>query len=107
MSYNKPIKKIAIVGTGVIGASWAAQYLAKGFDVVATDPAPNAEANLRKYVDEAWPDLTDIGLSQGGSRDRLSFTADMEKALSQADLVQENGPELPDFKMKLYADMDD
>ena len=54
MSYDKPIHRIAIVGTGVIGASWAAQYLARGFDVVATDPAPNAEANLRKYVDEAW-----------------------------------------------------
>jgi carnitine 3-dehydrogenase len=107
MSYNKPIKKIAIVGTGVIGASWAAQYLAKGFDVVATDPAPNAEAALRKYVEEAWSDLTDIGLSQGASRDRLSFTADMKKALSQADLVQENGPERPDFKMKLYAEMDE
>src|ERR1700749_4125076 len=107
MSYNKPIKRIAIVGTGVIGASWAAEYLAKGFDVVATDPAPNAEAALRKYVDEAWSDLTDIGLSQGASRDRLSFTTDMKKALSQADLVQENGPERPDFKMKLYAEMDD
>ena len=57
MSYDKPIRRIAIVGTGVIGASWAAQYLARGFDVVATDPAPNAEANLRKYVDEAWPAL--------------------------------------------------
>ena len=57
MSYDKPIHRIAIVGTGVIGASWAAQYLARGFDVVATDPAPNAEANLRKYVDDAWPVL--------------------------------------------------
>ena len=74
MTFNKPIRRIAIVGTGVIGASWAAQYLARGFDVVATDPAPNAEANLRKYVDEAWPQLTDIGLSPGASRDRLSFT---------------------------------
>src|SRR6476660_5563066 len=107
MSYNKPIKRIAIVGTGVIGASWAAQYLARGFDVVATDPAPNAEANLRKYVDEAWPDLTNIGLSKGASRDRLSFTTNMKEALSEADLVQENGPERPDFKMKLYADMDE
>ena len=52
MSYNKPIHHIAIVGTGVIGARWAAEYLARGFDVVATDPAPNAEANLRKYVDD-------------------------------------------------------
>jgi carnitine 3-dehydrogenase len=107
MSYNKPIKRIAIVGTGVIGASWAAQYLARGFDVVATDPGPNAEANLRKYVDEAWPDLTSIGLSKGASRDRLSFTPNMKDAVSQADLVQENAPERPDFKMKLYADMDD
>src|SRR5260221_154174 len=106
MSYNKPIRRIAIVGTGVIGASWAAQYLARGFDVIATDPAPNAEANLRQYVDEAWPALTDVGLSPGASRDRLSFTANMKDALSQADLVQENGPERPDFKMKLFADMD-
>src|SRR6266576_3094253 len=107
MSFDKAIHRIAIVGTGVIGASWAAQYLARGFDVIATDPAPNAEANLRQYIDEAWPALTDIGLSPGASRDRLSFTTNMKEALSQADLVQENGPERPDFKMKLFADMDD
>src|SRR6201982_1488139 len=107
MSYNKPIKRIAIVGTGVIGASWAAEYLARGFDVIATDPGPNAEANLRKYIDEAWKDLTRIGLAKGASRDRLTFTTDMKKALSQADFVQENGPERPDFKSKLYAEMDE
>ncbi len=107
MAYDKPIHRIAIVGTGVIGASWAALYLARGFDVVATDPAPNAEANLRKYVDDAWKVLTSIGLSTGASRDRLGFTTDMKKALSGTDFVQENGPERPDFKMKLFADMDD
>src|SRR6476646_6874644 len=107
MSYDKPIHRVAIVGTGVIGASWAAQYLACGFDVVATDPALNAEANLRKYVDEAWEQLEAIGLSAGASRKRLSFTTDMKKALSNADLVQENGPERPDFKIKLFADMDE
>jgi 3-hydroxyacyl-CoA dehydrogenase len=106
MSFDKPIRRIAIVGTGVIGASWAAQYLARGFDVVATDPAPNAEANLRKYVDDAWVVLNSIGLSPGASRDRLEFTADMKKALTNADFVQENGPERVDFKIKLYADMD-
>jgi 3-hydroxyacyl-CoA dehydrogenase len=106
MNFDKPIRRIAIVGTGVIGASWAAQYLARGFDVVATDPAPNAEANLRKYVDDAWTVLNSIGLSPGASRDRLEFTADMQKALAKADFVQENGPERVDFKIKLYADMD-
>jgi 3-hydroxyacyl-CoA dehydrogenase len=107
MSFNKPVRRIAIVGTGVIGASWAAEYLARGFDVVATDPGPNAEANLHKYVDEAWEQLEAIGLSPGASRDRLTFTPDMKAALAQADLVQENAPERPEFKMKLFADMDD
>jgi 3-hydroxyacyl-CoA dehydrogenase len=107
MSFNKPVRRIAIVGTGVIGASWVAQYLARGFEVIATDPAPNAEANLRKYVEEAWPALTDIGLSPGASRDRLVFTSTMNKALGQADFVQENGPERPDFKIKLFAEIDD
>jgi len=106
MSLDKPIHRIAIVGTGVIGASWAAYYLARGFDVVATDPAPNAEANLRRYVDEAWPLLTSLGLSDGASRDRLTFTTNMQQALGDADFVQENGPERPDFKAKLFAQMD-
>ena len=106
MSFNKPIRRIAIVGTGVIGASWAAQYLARGFDVIATDPAPNAEANLRKYVDEAWGQLEAIGLSPGAARDRLTFTPDMKAALAQADFVQENAPERPEFKIKLFADID-
>ena len=58
MSLNQPVHRIAIVGTGVIGASWAAYYLARGIDVVATDPGPRAEADLRKHVDDAWPLLT-------------------------------------------------
>jgi 3-hydroxyacyl-CoA dehydrogenase len=106
MAYDKPIHRIAIVGTGVIGASWAALYLARGLSVVATDPAPNAAANLRRYIDAAWKDLTVIGLSPNASRDRLEFTLDMKKALDGADFVQENGPERQDFKIKLFADMD-
>src|SRR6476660_7977651 len=107
MSLDKPVRCVAVVGTGVIGASWAAQYLARGLDVVATDPAPNAEANLRKYVDEAWEQLEEIGLSAGASRDRLTFTTDMGQALAEADFVQENGPERRNFKIKLFADMDE
>jgi carnitine 3-dehydrogenase len=107
MSFNKPIGRVAVVGTGAIGASWAAQYLARGFDVVATDPAPNSEASLRKYVDDAWEQLKVIGLSDGATRDRLTFTSDLREALSQADFVQENGPERQDLKIKLFADMDD
>jgi 3-hydroxyacyl-CoA dehydrogenase len=106
VSLNKPVRRIAIVGTGVIGASWAALYLARGFDVVATDPAPNAEANLRQYIDAAWKDLIVLGLSLKASPDHLEFTLNMKQALSEADFVQENGPERQDFKIKLFADMD-
>ena len=106
MSLNKQVRRIAIVGTGVIGASWTAQYLARGFDVIATNPNPNAESNLRKYIDAAWKELSTIGLSPGATRDRLTFTSNMNEALSNADLVQENAPERPDFKIKLFAEMD-
>src|ERR1700727_242075 len=106
MAKKKQIQNITIVGTGVIGASWAALYLARGLNVIATDPAPNAEANLHRFVDAAWKDLQVIGLSPDASREHLQFTSDMKKALSNADLVQENGPERQDFKIKLFADMD-
>src|SRR5437588_8044 len=99
MTFNKPIRRIAIVGTGVIGASWAAYYLARGFDVVATDPVATAEANLRKYVDDVWPALSRPAVAAGASRDRLTFTSTMRHALENADFVQENAPERPDFKI--------
>jgi 3-hydroxyacyl-CoA dehydrogenase len=107
MSSRKPIREISIVGTGVIGASWAAFFLAKGLDVVATDVAPNAEASLRRFIEDAWPALDRLGLSAGASPMRLVFTADLAEAVKGADLVQENGPERIDFKKKLYGQLDE
>src|SRR6478672_189712 len=106
MSDIKPIRRIAIVGTGVIGASWSALFLAKGLEVVATDPALGAEERLREFVAAAWPALTRLGLSPGASQSKLSFNADLAEALKDVDLVQENGPERLDFKQKLYGQMD-
>jgi 3-hydroxyacyl-CoA dehydrogenase len=107
MTTTKPIRRVAIIGTGVIGASWAAQYLAKGLDVVATDIAPDAEAALRKFVKAAWPALERLGLAPGASQERLKFTADLAEALVGVDLVQENGPERLEFKQKLYKQLDE
>src|SRR6202522_365432 len=107
MSQDKPIRRIAIIGTGVIGASWSALYLAKGLEVVATDIAPNAEAALKRFVDAAWPALKRLGLAPGASQSKLSFTPKIEAAVSGADLVQENGPERLDFKQKLYGQLDE
>jgi 3-hydroxyacyl-CoA dehydrogenase len=107
MSQKKPIRRIAMIGTGVIGASWSALFLAKGLDVVATDVAPGAEAALRHFVATAWPALQRLGLASGASQSRLSFTAALADAVKDVDLVQENGPERIDFKQKLYGQLDE
>jgi 3-hydroxyacyl-CoA dehydrogenase len=107
MTDTKPIRRIAIIGTGVIGASWTAQFLAKGLEVVATDVAPDAEWSLRRFVTAAWPALERLGLAPGASQSRLTFTGNLPIAVAGADLVQENGPERIDFKKKLYRQLDE
>ncbi len=103
----RSINKVAIIGTGVIGASWAALFLAKGLEVAATDIAPDAEASLKHFIEAAWPALKRLGLAPNGSQSRLTFTADMSAAVKDADLLQENGPERIDFKQKLYGQLDE
>jgi 3-hydroxyacyl-CoA dehydrogenase len=107
MSNTKPIRRIAIIGTGVIGASWTALFLAKGLEVVATDVAPDAETALRRFVKAAWPALERLGLAPGAAQSHLTFNGDLPTAVAGADLVQENGPERIDFKKKLYGQLDE
>jgi 3-hydroxyacyl-CoA dehydrogenase len=106
MSDTKLICRVAIIGTGVIGASWASLFLAKGLEVVATDPAPGAEAKLREFVAKAWPALTRLGLAPGASQSNLTFNSDLAEALKSVDFVQENGPERLEFKQRLYGQLD-
>jgi carnitine 3-dehydrogenase len=74
MFSHEAVQRITIVGTGTIGASWATHYLARGFDVTATDPAPGAEAALRSYVDGAWQAVAALGLAHGAAPERLTLT---------------------------------
>src|SRR3954453_21583042 len=102
----RPIHRVAIIGTGAIGASWTALFLANGLDVIATDIAPDAETSLRRFVKAAWPALERLGLAPGASQSGLTFTAGLTTSVRAADLVQENGPERIDFKQKLYRQLD-
>jgi carnitine 3-dehydrogenase len=95
--------RIAVVGTGVIGASWAAYLLAKGFDVAATDPAAGAERRLRTLVDGFWPALERVGFAEGASRSRLRFDPDIRRTVEGCAFIQENGPERVDVKRDLLA----
>ncbi|MBP2627271.1 MAG: 3-hydroxyacyl-CoA dehydrogenase [Firmicutes bacterium] len=99
-------RKIAIVGTGVIGASWATHFLAQGFTVFATDPADNAEARLYDFVDANWASVEALGLIEGASKSNLKFTTDLTKAVNGAEFVQESGPERIEVKHKLIESIE-
>ena len=104
------IRHVAVIGTGTIGASWAAYYLSRGLSVAASDPAPRAETRLRRFVVASWPALVRLGAAQPlpdkVPEDRLSFHAEPEPALASADFVQENAPEREEVKRALLARLD-
>jgi carnitine 3-dehydrogenase len=100
------VRTIACVGAGVIGGGWAAYFLARGYRVVAWDPAADAEDRLRHLVDAAWPALTELGLADGASRDHLTVEEELAAACARADFVQESAPEDLHLKRTLLADID-
>jgi len=100
------VRTVVCVGAGVIGGGWVAYFLARGYRVVAWDPAPDAEGRLRHLVGAAWPALTELGLAEGASLDNLTFEPDLATACARADFVQESAPEDLDLKRTLLADID-
>ncbi|HWL86341.1 MAG TPA: 3-hydroxyacyl-CoA dehydrogenase NAD-binding domain-containing protein [Polyangiaceae bacterium] len=96
-----------VIGGGVIGASWAALFLANGLAVCICDPAPDIASRVRAQLDTALPDLEALGKS---SVDRanlpISFERDLAKAVRGADVIQENGPEKLDFKRAIWAEVE-
>ena len=100
------VKRVACVGTGTIGGGWAAYFLSRGLDVVASDPAPEAWASLRERIDAAWPKLERLGLAAGASRERLRFEPDLAAAVAEAEFVQESVPDYEDLKMEIFERLD-
>lgn len=104
----KEIKKIAIVGTGIIGASWTAFFLYHGFQVSAYDPAHQAEENLKTRVSLFLKDLYELDKRVNVDNEiqqliqKLDFKSDLAEAVVDADFIQENGPERLDLKQTLY-----
>ena len=98
------IEKIGIIGSGVIGASWSALFLASGYEVVNYDPKPNNKEETLRYIEKAWSHLEDLGsVTEGGSPSRISFTSDPAKAVEGCGFIQESVPERLNIKHETYG----
>lgn len=100
------VRRIACIGTGVIGAGWAAYFLARGFDVVGWDPHSEARERARYLIDQVWPTMTQLGLVEDASPSRLTLTDKIETAMDGAQFVQESAPERLELKQELLARID-
>lgn len=101
------INTIGIVGSGVIGASWSALFLASGYDVINYDPDPDNASKTKAYIDQAWGSLNDLGLIvDGASPSRIRYVDQVAAAVEGADFIQESVPERIDIKHETYRLME-
>ena len=100
------VRRIAVLGAGTIGASWAAWFLARGYAVDAWDPAVGWEQRLAAFIENAWPHLEALGLADGADRGAVTPHPTAAAAVAGADFVQESAPERLDVKRALYRDID-
>ena len=102
--------KVAIIGSGLIGRSWAIVFARGGYTVSLWDPQAAAVPAALDFIAKRLPELAAAGLLQG--REPAEVLAvikgpeTLEAALAGADYVQENGPERLDEKRALFARMD-
>ena len=98
-----PFATTAVLGCGVIGASWAALFLASGRRVAAYDPDPDAEAATRACIVRAWKPLHSLGIARDEiPGENLRFCRRPADAVEDASFVQESIPERLDAKHELY-----
>lgn len=96
----------AVLGAGVIGASWTALFLAAGHTVAVYDPDPETERKVREYVENAWPTLVALGLTENGHAEAMSFYTQAAEAVKGASFIQESVPERLPIKHALYAEIE-
>jgi 3-hydroxyacyl-CoA dehydrogenase len=103
-----PERHVAIVGVGLIGRAWAAIFARAGWRVHLTDPhQPTLDVAPGLIRDELHA-LARHGLADDpdGAASRVSIATDLADAVKHAEFVQENGPEIVDEKLKIFAELD-
>ena len=104
------MSKIALVGLGLVGRAWAVSFARAGHEVAIWDERPEAVDEALRFVNKTLPDLDAHGLLDGGAplvvRSRMRRAGSLEEALEGAAHVQENTPEDPEIKRRVFAALD-
>lgn len=107
---TKKIRKIACVGAGVIGASWAAYFLLRGLDVTVQDVSEQVVAAAEKSVFAHLEAMAEKGVVLaepiGSVRARLSCTTSIAEAVKDADFIQESTRERYEIKRQVIEEVD-
>lgn len=96
------ISIVTVVGSGAIGSSWSALFLAHGLEVRCYDPSADALARARDQIELLLPKLG----ADSSAIERLTLTADLDAACLKSDWVQECGPEIVPLKQQLLSEID-
>jgi len=99
----QPLKTLGLLGTGVIGAGWAARAMHFGIDVIASDVNPAMERVIHDAVANAEPALARLTIAPLPPKGTLSFTTSAEAMAARADFIQENIPEQLELKQRVLA----
>lgn len=98
------VHRVTALGGGLIGRSWTVLFLAAGKSVTVYDPDPATESHVHEAVEQAWPVMQAIGLTQSSEPESdLVFCNDARAAVDGAQFVQESIPERPELKHELYG----
>ena len=103
---TQEIRKVGIVGGGVIGAGWAARFALNGIDVSVYDPDPEIERKTTAVLANARRAMTRLFGQALPAEGTVTFAASLADAVRDADFIQESLPEREDLKVRLLAEMD-
>lgn len=99
-------KNVTVIGAGAIGLSWTSLFLANGLNVTINDPRADIKETALQGIEAVKPTLASLGYDVSDLTANLSFESDLQKAVANADFVQENAPENVAFKQDLYVKLE-